>query len=71
MVSIVSGVDIVINPHDDPGLLIRYSIELINRRKQKRHILQQRVSRFSNPKRAVLVFSEIPSRNDFVYDCND
>lgn len=44
MVSIVSGVDIAINPRDDPGVLIRYSIELINERKQLQYTLHQHVS---------------------------
>jgi len=44
MVSIVSGVDIAINPRDDPGVLIRYSIELINERKQYQYTLHQHVS---------------------------
>lgn len=48
MVSIVSGVDIAISPRDDPEVLIRYSIELINERKQCQRTPHRRhVSRYS------------------------
>lgn len=48
MVSIVSGVDIAINPRDDPDVLIRYSIELINRHKQSQRTLHQYVFHFTS-----------------------
>lgn len=43
MVSIVSGVDIAINSRDDPAVLIRYSIELINEREQNQRTLCQHI----------------------------